>query len=419
MKIIIIGAGLGGLAAAISTKYEGSDHEVLVIEAARELTEIGAGLQVTPNATRLLLRWGLSSRLEPLATCPRIFTAHRYSNGKLLAKVDGFGQKMLEKCKAPFWDMHRADLQKAMYSRAVELGVQFRFGTSVVDHDFSACEVTFANGEKERGDLLVAANGLWSPTRAAFFGRPSPPLPTGDLAYRILLRMEDIHDEELRSFASIPRVCLWAGPGGHVIYYPLKDNTLCNIVLLVPDDLPEGVAKTEGDLDEMKAIFESWDPRLQKFLSMVERVDKWKLMYLEEMDRWYNDEATVVFLGDACHPMLPYMAQGAGSALEDGATLGVLLSRVSARGDLPEALKLYETLRKPRSAALQKGSMRQRHINHLPDGDEQRRRDDILLDQVEEPRPGNPFYWIDPNEQASIYGYDVYEELRKAGVNIK
>ncbi|KAB5540244.1 hypothetical protein GE09DRAFT_252781 [Coniochaeta sp. 2T2.1] len=410
-KIVIIGAGLGGLAAAISIKTEAPQHNVLVLESAPALAEIGAGLQVTPNATRLLERWGLNGRLQGLVSNPQVFTVHRYSDGALLGKRDNYGAEMLDKYQGNFWDIHRADLQTAMYERARELGAEFRFGVLVEGHDFSLPEVTLSSGEKIGGDLIIAADGLWSKARSSFLGKPSPPIPTGDLAYRIVLEVKDIQDEELREFASIPRVCLWAGPDCHVIYYPLKNNTMLNIVLLVPDNLPEAVARAPGDIEEMHEIFKNWDPRLRKLLAMVPKIDKWKLMHLDEMERWYNDEATVVFLGDACHPMLPYMAQGAGSSLEDGAALGILLSRTTSLENLPETLKAYQDLRKPRSVALQRGSMRQRYNNHLPDGDEQSRRDKICLEQFEEPQPGYPFYWIDPAMQSYVYGYDVVKEV--------
>ncbi|KAK5064361.1 hypothetical protein LTR84_000194 [Exophiala bonariae] len=411
LSIIIIGAGLGGLAAAVSIKSECAHHNVLVLESAPQLAEIGAGLQLTPNATRILERWGLSDILANVISKPQTFSIHRYSDGLLLGKRENYGEEMLSKYKSNFWDIHRADLQLALYHHAERLGVKFRFGVSVEGHDFVIPEVLLSTGEAIRGDLIVAADGLWSKTRSSFLGRPSPPLPTGDLAYRILLETKDIYDEDLRIFASIPRVCLWVGPECHAIYYPLKGNTMLNIVLLVPDNLPDSVAKAPGSLQEMHEIFKDWDPRLQKLLGLVDKVDKWKLMHLDEMDKWHNDTATVVFLGDACHPMLPYMAQGAGSSLEDGAALGLILAKIDGRADLLEALKKFERVRKSRSLALQQGSLKQRHVNHLRNGPEQVARDQLCLDEMDDPQPGYPFYWIDPKIQSYVYGYDVFAEL--------
>ncbi|KAF5688945.1 salicylate hydroxylase [Fusarium denticulatum] len=438
LNIVVIGAGLGGLAAALSIKQEAPAHDVLVVESAPVLAEaclvmIGAGLQLTPNATRLLLKWGLKPSLEYLASSPEEFIIRRFDGRKVLGHRHNFAAEMLSKYKSPYWDMHRADLQLAMFEQAKSLGIRFEFGTTVTDVDIAIPRLTTDKGETITGDLVIAADGLWSKTRSKVLGRPSQPIATGDLAYRIVLKKEDIQDTQLREFIDKPRVCLWAGPECHAIYYPLKNNTMANIVLLVPDNLPDNVAKMSGDLSEMREIFEKWDPLLQKFLSQVDKIDKWKLMHLDELERWYNEEATVAFLGDSCHPMLPYMAQGAGSAIEDGAALGIILSKVDRREQLPQALKTYESLRIPRSSALQKWSMKQRHINHLPDGPEQEVRDRLAESQLYDQQPGYPFYWqvshyhvwrngtkfrsrIDPAAQDFVYGYDVVAELEKIGV---
>ncbi|KAJ5182109.1 hypothetical protein N7449_012256 [Penicillium cf. viridicatum] len=416
LNIVVIGAGLGGLAAALSIKQESPHHDVLVVESAHVLAEIGAGLQLTPNATRLLLRWGLRSSLEHLASSPEEFVVRRYDGQKLLGERQGFAAEMLDKFGSYYWDMHRADLQLAMYERAKALGVQFQFGVLITEVNPSIPELISDKGEKFTGDLIIAADGLWSKTRSAVRGQPSPPLPTGDLAYRIVLHTKDLEHKELLDFTKKSRVCLWVGPDCHAIYYPLRNNSLINIVLLVPDNLPDNVAKMPGSVSEMKEIFQGWDPLLRKFLNQVDRIEKWKLMHLNELDEWYNKEATVVFLGDACHPMLPYMAQGAGSALEDGAALGILLSKVQRREQLPQALKTYQTFRAPRSTALQKWSLKQRHINHLQDGPEQEERDRLAVSQLYDQQPGYPFYWIDPAAQQFTYGYDVIAELKKIGV---
>ncbi|KAJ6026877.1 hypothetical protein N7460_011694 [Penicillium canescens] len=418
LNIVIIGAGLGGLAAALSIKQESPHHDVLVVESAPMLAEIGAGLQLTPNATRLLLRWGLKSRLEPLASSPEEFVVRRYDGKKLLGERQGFAAEMFDKFGSYYWDMHRADLQLAMYERAVSLGIRFQFGVLITEINGYLPELTSDKGESFTGDLVIAADGLWSKARSAVSGHPTPPLPTGDLAYRIVLEAKDLKDQELLDFTRKSRVCLWVGPGCHAIYYPLRNNSMINIVLLVPDNLPDNVAKMPGSISEMKEIFKSWDPLLRKLLDQVDGVEKWKLMHLHEMEKWYNEDATVVFLGDACHPMLPYMAQGAGSALEDGAALGILLSKVQSREQLPRVLETYQNLRAPRSTALQKWSLKQRHVNHLPDGREQEERDRLAASQIHDQQPGYPFYWIDPAAQQFTYGYDVITEVSLRGLLI-
>ncbi|OCK75246.1 FAD/NAD(P)-binding domain-containing protein [Lepidopterella palustris CBS 459.81] len=412
LHIVIVGAGLGGLMAACSLRLE-STHSVTVLEAAAKLQEVGAGLQLTPNATKLLLRLGLRDALAPKAAEPVSFTFHRYSDGKRIGHRQNYGAEMQRKFKAPFWDMHRADLQQALYKRATELGVKFRFGAKVSGYEFSEPSATLKTGEVVEADLIIAADGLWSLARETFMGHPDPPLPTGDLAYRIVLDHSRITDPELKPFIEKPSVHLWAGPEAHVIYYNLRGGTMNNIVLLVPDNLPPEVSRAPADIDEMRTIFKDWDPILNKFLDLVPSVDKWRLMHHPELPSWTNEQGTIVLLGDACHPMLPYLAQGANSALEDGVVLGRLLSTVKEKSDLPGILRKYEDLRKPRSSFLHKYAMKQRHLNHLPDGEEQQRRDELLEREFEEPSDDYPFYWVNPQMQEVVYGYDANAEAER------
>lgn len=271
-----------------------------------------------------------------------------------------FNKHMRAKYNAPFLDLHRVDLQRALYDRAEALGVVFRLGEKVDSIDFAVPVVTTMSGSQYRGDLIVAADGLWSRCRDCFLSDSKDvPLPTGDLAYRVVLSLDQIEDPELRDWVSKPACHFWIGPGAHAVGYSLRDGNMYNIVLLVPDDLPEGVRRQEASVDEMKALFKDWDPILSRFLGLVDQVDKWKLMHRSELDSWVNDRSNFVFIGDACHPMLPYLAQGANSAIEDGAVLGSILGKMTSKSQLPQALKLYEQLRKTRGEAIVKETFKQ------------------------------------------------------------
>lgn len=215
---------------------------------------------------------------------------------------------MRKKYEAPFWDLHRVDVQVALFSRAKELGVDIRLAAKVKDVDFDEPSVKLDNGENWTADLIVAADGLWSKCREQFLaskGRADVPLPTGDLAYRIVLRLEDIGNSELRDWVSKPSCQFWIGPGSHVVAYSLRDGKEFNLVLLVPDNLPANVARQSGSLDEMRQLFANWDPVLNQFLDEVKSVDKWKLMHRPELDTWISEKSNFVFIGDSCHPMLP------------------------------------------------------------------------------------------------------------------
>lgn len=171
-----------------------------------------------------------------------------------------FDQKIHAQYGAPFVDLHRVDLQRALYTRAVDLGVKFVLGQRVESIDFTEPSVKTVSGNSYAADLVVAADGLWSRCRDCFLGTKDAPVPTGDLAYRIVLSVDQIHDEKLRAWVQNPEVHFWIGPGSHAVGYSLRGGEMYNIVLLVPDNLPSGISKQEGSVDEMRELFADWDP---------------------------------------------------------------------------------------------------------------------------------------------------------------
>lgn len=273
---------------------------------------------MTPNSTRILQRWGLSGRLWREAAEPTALTVHRYT-GKVLAHEDNFHKNIRRKYQAPFLDMHRVDLQLSLYDKAKELGIGFQLGEKVDSIDFDQGEIVTEAGTKARADIIVAADGLWSKCQTCFLGKQVPPLPTGDLAYRVVLDLAQVEDDpELSAWVSNPTVHFWIGPGTHVVGYSMRAGKMYNLVLLSPDDLPEGVSRKPGNLEEMKAYFAEWDPILRRFLEKVDSVEKWRLMHSmyrlcrrpcgksckalthctigEELPSWVNDKSNLVFV---------------------------------------------------------------------------------------------------------------------------
>ena len=186
-------------------------------------------------------------------------TVHSYS-GQVLAHQATFSKKIRDKYAAPFIDMHRADLQRALVERAKQLGVQFILGERVDSIDFEKAMVKTALDNTYSADLIVAADGLWSRCRECFIGRKDEPLPTGDLAYRIVLDTNDLENDGLRNWIQNAEVHFWIGPGSHVVGYSLKGGNQYNLVLLCPDSLPEGIPRQAGSVDEMRQLFVGWDP---------------------------------------------------------------------------------------------------------------------------------------------------------------
>ena len=188
-----------------------------------------------------------------------------------------------------------------------------------------------------------------------------------------------------------------------------------NVVLLCPDDLPDGLSRTAGSVEEMRALFAGWDPILTRLLNQVDQVDKWKLMHREEVESWTNQQKNFILIGDSCHPMLPYLAQGANSSIEDGGVLGRLLSYVKSKEQLPWAIKLYESLRKSRSEQIVRETFHQRHAFHMPDGPEQEERDKLFASQLgKEISTKFPSRWTCPEVQPFLYGYDATYEADNA-----
>jgi salicylate hydroxylase len=197
---------------------------------------------------------------------------HRYSDGKILAMEHDFYKTMRTKYGAPFIDLHRVDLQRSLYKRAEDLGVAFKLGERTDSIDFTVPSITTLNGLTAQADLVVAADGLWSRCRDCFLNKQDKPSPTGDLAYRLVLALDEIEDPELREWVNNPKLHFWIGPGAHAVGYSLRAGKMYNIVLLVPDDLPEGVSRQEGSVEEMKALFKDWDPMYVKLFLNIARI---------------------------------------------------------------------------------------------------------------------------------------------------
>jgi salicylate hydroxylase len=369
ISIAVIGGGIGGLAAALSLLRAGLD--VHVYEQAPEAREVGAGIQVSPNATRILHRLGLA---EPLATTgvrPLTLRQRRWDDGRTLSCAP-LGEAIEAACGAPYYQTHRVDLLNALLSRfpAERLHVGHRL-TDLTDHG-NRVEGHFENGKSTTVDALVGADGIHSAVRRILFRGESPQF-TGCVAYRGLVAADRLAHLKLPVEFQI-----WMGPGKHFVHYFVRSGRLVNFVALVDQDSWTRESWTEqADVANVLDAFEGWHPQVRSILGAVDEAFVWGLFEHPPMEHWSAGRVTL--LGDACHAMLPFWAQGAAQAIEDGAVLAACLARIGGP-DISQALRLYESLRLPRTSRVQAASKQNKTRFHLPDGTQQRERDAQLGD---------------------------------------
>lgn len=252
-------------------------------------------------------RWNILDKTEAVSVRPVDINLRSYHDGTILSRQN-LVPYMEDRYGSPYLHIHRADYHRILVAEAERLGVTVVLGSAVAGIDFEKPAVQLKDKPDFHADIILGADGLKSMCREELLGHPDPPHLTGDLAYRIIVKAEDMKKHpDLRDLAEKPAINLWMGPYGHVVGYLLQGGGLYNIVLCCPDNLPELVNTAKADLQEMRSFFQAWDPTLKTLLGLVQETSKWRLQNSEEMRSWRHPSGKFALLGDACHATLPYL----------------------------------------------------------------------------------------------------------------
>lgn len=357
ISVAVVGAGIGGLAAAATLRDAGLS--VQVYEQAPGFTRVGAGIQMTPNAMAVLRGLGLETGLRAIAFEPEWALNRDHDTGVVTNRLQIGG--MEERYGAPYLFMHRADLHAALVSRVPADLVHRDRKLTDLEQDAGGATLRFADGSIAVADIVIGADGVHSRVREILLG-PERPRYTGRVAYRTTF------PARLLSRQVDPARTKWWGPDRHVvIYYVTRARDEIYFVTSQPEDAgwvtPESWS-AKGDLSELRRAFAGFHPDVQAVFAACPEVHKWALLEREPLPTWVAGR--VALLGDACHPMTPYMAQGAACALEDAVVLARCLNGV-APGGITEALRRYETCRKPRTSEIQGSARNNTWMRHATD----------------------------------------------------
>ena len=340
-EIVIVGGGIGGLFTAKALIAHG--FKVSVHEQAPALGEVGAGVFITPNSVRQLQRVGLGPEVEKWGAL--VGTGSRYF------RHDGTPIAPVQVTDSSGWNatfgMHRADLVEILANALPAEVVHTGHRCSGFEQDGDVARVSFSNGAVAEGHVVIAADGMHSELRQ-YVAPPFRPVFSGSVAYRGVLARDRIPDW--------PTDCwlMWLGQGKHFLTFPVRAGQLINYVGFVPADQEMKESwSAPGDPDQLRREFAGWDPRIERLLSQVQATFRWALYDREPLSTWTRGRLTL--LGDAAHPMLPHLGQGANQSIEDGMALATILARANNVA-APTALLAYERLRRERVAAVQRGA---------------------------------------------------------------
>ncbi|KAF1962313.1 salicylate hydroxylase [Byssothecium circinans] len=433
MKVLIVGAGLAGLSTAIALAHSETPHEILLLEAAPRLAEVGAGVQLTAVATRQFTRWGLGPSLLEAAAIPESWILRRGSDGSILNRVP---MKELEKTYGgPYIVVHRADLHRILHEHAVSKGVQIKLNSRIIEYGVEDSWVLLENGDKLEADLVVACDGVNSTARAQLLKRlgvdeTEAIEPTGWAAYRTMVDVEDVKADPLTAeiVAEHNGNC-WADADKSLMSYMVRGSGKLNLVFSHPDDIDTSSWRQEQLLEELKLLSSDMDPRARRIIDLVKTpITNWPVYAVRTLPTWTSSSGRFVLIGDAAHAMAFYLSMGVSMAVEDAAALVATLDLHTASAStvsLSAAMSLFERVRKPRADAVRDASLHAGAMLHLPPGAERDARDEAARSdgvQEEALKKGDclldwtSFGITDQTIRGVCYGYDVVEDVRSQAI---
>ncbi|OWT56157.1 FAD-dependent monooxygenase [Candidimonas nitroreducens] len=364
-RILIAGAGIGGLTAAASLLKRG--FRVHVYEQAAALGDVGAGIQSSANAVKVLYDLGLKDALEAIVVRPQAFEFRRFDTAELMYRIP-LGETHERLNGAPYFHIHRADLHELLAGAVLALDPDcITLGAQAVGFEEGADSVTLrlADGSRASGDVLVGADGIKSAVRAQILG-PTPASYTGDIAWRAVVPVECLPPGIMETVSTV-----WCGPKKHAVMYYLRGGKLMNFVGLVEHAYAENESWTQKrPWADLKADFQGWHPTIQTVIDATDRDGcyRYALNDRAPVGNWSTGRATL--LGDAAHPTLPYLASGAAMAIEDAAVLARCLDTCPRVSD---ALQVYQDSRMSRTAKVVLESAGNRDLYRIEDEAEMRR----------------------------------------------
>jgi salicylate hydroxylase len=361
-KILIAGAGIGGLTAGACLLKAG--HDITIFEQAPELSEVGAGLQLSANATHVLHHLGLGPALAEVGVRPGAYVFRLHDSGEEIHRF-ALSDEHEKLHGAPYYQVHRADIHSLLAAKVLELkpeAIQLNCRVVGFEESRDGVKLRLSDGTLVPGDLLIGADGLKSVICQQIVGNV-PATYTGDAAWRITVPVENLPRNFMEQVMMV-----WMGPGRHVVAYYLRAGALLNFVGLVEtDEVSEESWTAKFPWERFKADFAGWHPDIQAVIDAADREGcyRWSLHYRPAIRNWSTRRATL--LGDAVHPTLPYLAQGACMAIEDGAVLARALAQM---GSIADALQLYQRNRVDRAERIVNQSTANRTLFHLRTVDE-------------------------------------------------